>query len=213
MIFYNSVKKHGWNKFKFGILEYVDINNNNNKTVLLEREQYYLDIINPSLNICKIAGSPLGIKHDISFSINLSKARRGKKHNVNKIKTISSKPITSETRLKLSCRSKGISVKIFDQKNNLIDQFSSMLSAANYLGVSDRTIRRVLNTGISYDNFIYKFEIEKENPIVVINKEINTIKEYHSIRAMAKDMGISRSTIMEYINTNKLLDNIYLITK
>jgi hypothetical protein len=88
-----------------------------------------------------------------------------------------------------------------------------MLRAASYLGVSDRTIRRILNTGISYDNFIYKFEMEEENPFVVINKESNILKEYYSIRAMAKNMAISRSVILEYINTNKLLNNKYLITK
>ncbi len=86
-LFYNSVKKYGWNNFKFSVLEYINWSKNenisDNKKILLQREQYYLDIINPSLNICKIAGSPLGIKHGASFSKNLSKARRGKKNKVN----------------------------------------------------------------------------------------------------------------------------------
>jgi group I intron endonuclease len=143
-----------------------------NKNTLLEREQYYLDNINPSYNICKFAGSPLGIKHGILFSKNLSAAKRGKKNNISSlIKDINkSKIITCETKLKMSSRSRGIGVKIFDHSNNLINQFSTMISAAKYLGVSDRTIRRILNTGISYDNYVYHFEVASEQPIIVVNK-------------------------------------------
>lgn len=65
-IFYNSVLKYGWNNVKFGVLESLDLSNitdiNLRKKTLLEKEQYYLDNINPSLNICKVANSPLGIK-------------------------------------------------------------------------------------------------------------------------------------------------------
>jgi hypothetical protein len=63
----------------------------------------------------------------------------------------------SEIKFKLASRSQGISVKIFDHSHNLVNQFPTMTSAAKYLGVSDRTIRRVLDTGKSYDNYIYKF--------------------------------------------------------
>jgi len=70
-IFYRSISKHGWPRFKFGILEYVDSSNIMNieqriKT-LLSREQYYLDNINPSLNSRKKASSPLGKKRTIKF--------------------------------------------------------------------------------------------------------------------------------------------------
>jgi len=128
------------------------------KNFLLEREQYYLDNINPSLNICKIANSPLGVQRDISFSINLSKARRGKKQKVNllKNKTIP-KFITSESILKVSSRSVGIKVKIFNSSNNLVNQFPTLTNAAKHLGVSHRTIGLILKIGVSYANFTYKF--------------------------------------------------------
>jgi len=93
------------------------------------------------------------------------------------LKIITPRTITSNTRQKLSSRSKGIKVKIFDNLNNLVYEFPTMTSAAKYLGVSVRTIRRILNSGISYDNYTYKFEIITEHPIVVVNIENNTIKE------------------------------------
>jgi hypothetical protein len=119
--------------------------------------------------------------------------------------------ITPETRLKLSSRSGGISVFIFDKSNVLINQFSSMTSAAKHLGISDRTIRRTLNTGISYDDYIYKFEFTVKNPIIVLNNKNNLVREYYSIRTVAKDMAVSPCIISDYINTNKLLKDIYFI--
>jgi len=67
--FYNYIEKHGWDNFRLGILEYIKIYELNNKDkheikrVILDREQYYLDILNPSLNINKAARSTLGYKH------------------------------------------------------------------------------------------------------------------------------------------------------
>ena len=44
-------------KIKFGILEYIDLTDIKYiklvKETLLKRELYYLDSINPSLNVCK----------------------------------------------------------------------------------------------------------------------------------------------------------------
>lgn len=216
LLFYNSVLDYGWNNFNFAILEHINSSNKSfeDKKILLEREQYYLNNINPSLNICKIAGSPLGIKHGISFSINLSQARRGKKNNVKLLnKSNRLKVIKSETKLKLSCRSQGISVKIFDQSNNLVNQFPTMTSAAKYLCVSDRTIRRILETGKSYDNYTYKFEVVDGHPITIINKENNFVIEYFSIREAANYLAVSPKTVSNYLNTNKLLKGIYLINR
>ena len=66
--FYICVEKHGWNNFRLGILEYVNIPEINKdkreiKRIILNREQYYLDILNPSLNKNKAVGSTLGYKH------------------------------------------------------------------------------------------------------------------------------------------------------
>jgi hypothetical protein len=155
----------------------------------------------------------LGIKHNFSFSVNLSKARRGKTPNIKNINSNLPKCITPETRSKLSSRSKGINVKIYDKSKNLINEFPSMLSAANYVGVSDRTLRRVLNTGISYDNFIYEFLIEHNNPIVVFNIEDNTTKYFYSIRSAAKNILVSSTNLSKHINTDKLLKDVYRISK
>lgn len=60
------VNKHlqsAWNKygkecFNFDVIECVS-----EKSKLIEREQHYIDEINPSYNVCPTAGSTLGVKH------------------------------------------------------------------------------------------------------------------------------------------------------
>jgi group I intron endonuclease len=55
---YRSLIKNGYSKFRLEILEYCELH------ILIEREQYYLDILNPEYNILKIAaGSLTGFKH------------------------------------------------------------------------------------------------------------------------------------------------------
>jgi group I intron endonuclease len=53
-IIYKALLKYGYLSFNLDILEYCD------KDSLIEREQYYLDMLNPTYNICKKAGSSLG---------------------------------------------------------------------------------------------------------------------------------------------------------
>ena len=49
--------KQGYSNFSLEIIEYCDSDK------CLEREQYYLDLLNPKYNILKIAGSTLGFKY------------------------------------------------------------------------------------------------------------------------------------------------------
>lgn len=52
-----SLLKYGYSKFKLEILEYCE------PSILVEREQYYIDLLNPEYNILKVAGSLFGYKH------------------------------------------------------------------------------------------------------------------------------------------------------
>jgi len=52
-----ALLKSGYSKFKLDILEYCD------PSTIIEREQYYIDLLNPEYNILKVAGSLFGYKH------------------------------------------------------------------------------------------------------------------------------------------------------
>ena len=206
-IFYNIILEFGWNNFEFGVLEYIDlskiIDNKQKKYVLLEKEQYYLDNINPSLNVYKIASSPLGTKHGILFSINVSKAKRGKKIKSSKKQYTTPRIVTSETRLKLSSRVGGVSVKVFDKSNNLINHFHSISSAAKHFNVDKKTISRIFKTGISYDDYIYKFEV-KDLRVWVYDSDFKLVNILDNILKTSIFYNIPYSTVYRYIKSGKL---------
>jgi group I intron endonuclease len=70
--------KYGEDNFRFEILEKL-----NDTSIILEREQYYINTLQPQYNICKIAGNTLGVrlseKHKIILS-NMAKLRVGDKN-------------------------------------------------------------------------------------------------------------------------------------
>jgi hypothetical protein len=122
-LIYRALLKHGYSNFNLEILEYC------NKKYLINREQYYLDLLKPEYNICKTAGSMLGFKH------------------------------------------------------------------------SAKTLLKFKNRDIVTGHVTY-----------IINKENNQTKIYNSKRTAAKSLGVSHTTLIRYINKNKLLKNIYYIT-
>jgi hypothetical protein len=46
-----------------------------------------------------------------------------------------------------------------------------------------------------------------------MDKRNNSLIEYDSMRAAARSLGVNPSTLAYYVNKNKLLKDIYLITK
>jgi group I intron endonuclease len=54
---YSALLKHGYSNFRLEILEYCSASE------VLERENYYLKLFNPSYNILDKAGSSLGYRH------------------------------------------------------------------------------------------------------------------------------------------------------
>lgn len=67
-----ALLKHGYSKFKLDILEYSD------PSVLIEREQYFIDTLNPEYNILKVAGSLFGYKHTIESSQKMSEIAKNR---------------------------------------------------------------------------------------------------------------------------------------
>jgi len=166
---YSAILKYGHSNFSLDILEYCK------PDLLIKREQYYIDLLEPEYNILKIAGSTLGFRHSeatkVQMSINNTGVNNplfGKKHSYETRKkigeslklNITPKVMTTETRLLISLRSHGIKVKVFDKSKNLIKEFPTIISAASHFDVDPKKISMIFKTGKSYDNFIYKFEIK-----------------------------------------------------
>lgn len=72
---HKALLKYGYSKFSVEILEYCD------PKILIEREQYYIDIIKPEYNMLKVAGSSRGYKMLESTKLKISQAKSGVKLN------------------------------------------------------------------------------------------------------------------------------------
>ena len=173
MYIYKAILKYGYSNFSLEILEYCEPN------LLISREQYYIDLLEPEYNILKIAYSSLGFKHSLYTRAKMSFNNTG----IN-LPLYGKKP-TYETRIKIgkALRSNSmiditpnldrnqsklnplsllnyskLNIKVFDKYKNIVNIFYSMKSAALYYNISTQTIRKILNNEIIHVGFTYKFE-------------------------------------------------------
>ncbi len=117
-----AIHKHGLDNFVFSILERLP---SDNKTILLAREQYWIDTLQPftstqkGYNVCTIAGSCQGVTHSVEMRQRLSATKRSQK--------------------------RGQSVIQIDPKNLcVIAEYDSCERAAEALKISPQSIREVL---------------------------------------------------------------------
>lgn len=205
----SSLLKYGYSNFSLEILEYCE------DSSLLKREQYYINNINPKYNILKTAGSRLGYKLSYEARKAISFTSRKRKY-LNKpeigwkIRNSNvHKEIKSNTRLKLALRAQGVSVKIFDNSNKFINEFPNIKSAAEFVGVKYSTISKIFDTGISYDNYIYKFKL-KDLRIWVYDNNCNLIHVLDNAKITSTHYNIPRSTLSNYIRLGKIYKEKYI---
>lgn len=121
-----ALLKYGCSNFKLEILEYCVISS------LIEREQYYMNLLRPEYNVLKTAGSALGFKHNEATLKLFRSTRLGRK-------------FSEATRLKLSANNhKSIAVILKNNETGVVTRFISKSKAAEFLGVSETTIRNFL---------------------------------------------------------------------
>jgi hypothetical protein len=198
-IIYSSILKHGFNNFSLDILEYCE------PYFCTSREQYYLDILKPKYNILKIANSRLGSKQSEETKKKMS-ISRGKPNNLPDTKIY-----------KFSLKNTNIKVKIFYKSNNLLNEFATIYSAARYIGIAESTIRRIRKRGVSYDNYVYKFETKYNNHktnILVYDYNKKLIDTFDSFGKVSERFKIPRTTLFRYIKSGKIYKNkIYFYLK
>lgn len=205
------------------------------KKIILEREQFYLDLLLPSLNVNKIAGSMLGFKHSEENLLKISQIQRGKNKSSPREKRKDSPVISPETINKLKQRANGVIIKVFDQDGVLAKEFSTIVEAANFYGVKYTTISKYAETGKLWDNeLLFKKEFKpkaetqvfqlkvseplpldelqfnsKGNLVKVIDKDNIVAYQFLSVRDTASYLGISHPTVLRYIKNGRLWNNLY----
>ena len=127
-----AILKYGLSSFKLEVLEYCD------KSHVLEREQYYINLLKPEYNILKIAGSKLGSKHSEETKEKISLSLIGNKRSVGGKRYLT--PCT-----------------VLDTQTNVIIKYNSITLAAKALGSSPKAIRAYLKrASMTSDPYPYK---------------------------------------------------------
>ena len=138
--------KYGEDAFEFSMLEYIT-----DKTLLINREQFYLDTIisEKRYNISPTAGSSLGIKRTADFKQKVSQRRKGSKHTNESraLMRISQKGNNKgKKHPKLSEYNKSVKAKTYQMLNPQGDvvTFTNMREFCRNTGLNRRTLLRVL---------------------------------------------------------------------
>ena len=165
MNIYKALIAYGFINFKLDILEHCE------PSKLVEREQYYLDLLKPEYNILKIAGSPAGVKRSIDTILKLkAKALNRSEETQAKIKAHLKKLNSSQKHkdhlIKLNTSlehiaktAKPVSMYNIETKESM--EFRSMTQAAKTFNSHPEAIRRCIKNN---KLFLDKYSITlKEN--------------------------------------------------
>ena len=154
-----ALMKYSHSSFSLTILEYCY------KSQLNNREQYYLDRLEPDYNILKIAGSLLGYTFTEEAKAKISKALKGINRSEETKDLIRQKVLdrkhSEDTKLKMSISSpRGNPVNVYEKCDSsgfkLIGSFVSARRAGIFLDLSKSTVIKYMNSGAIYKNR-YKF--------------------------------------------------------
>lgn len=156
-----SYNKHGKDVFIFHVLEFVD-----DKTKLIEREQYYINNEKPWFNINLIANSSLGVKRSEETKEKVRQANLGLKHPEwrNKIKSESqggdnhwtkNKKFSHESKVKMSESHKKLyqngyknpvakAIIELNSDGEILNRWSSLLQVGEFYNVDAMTIYNIV---------------------------------------------------------------------
>jgi len=92
----NTYNKYGDNNLVFDVLEFCA------KEQLIEYEQYYIDILNPTINICRIAYSCKGVIRSEEYRRKMSEAHKGKIVSEETRRKMKERVVSEETKRRIS---------------------------------------------------------------------------------------------------------------
>lgn len=161
----DALLKYGHKNFTLEILEYCT------KVELIEREQFYLDLLAPEYNILKYAYSVLGFKHS-EENIEKFKSRVISPEHKQLLSAVhKGKLVSSETRKKLSIATtnyrknnpltpealanirvktlarEGVSVSVLNTETNEVKEFTNQTEAGEFIGVTRQAIYGAIKRG------------------------------------------------------------------
>jgi group I intron endonuclease len=195
---YNAIISHGYSAFSLTILKHIDISHLDKKQarkLILSREQYYIDSLNPEYNILKIAGSSLGFNHSEETLAKMSEAKSGENNPMfgrtgeNNPRGMQGKTHSEESLLKMSKAQSG-------ENNPMSGKIHK-----------EETIARMSVAKGGSIIYVYSFLGSPESP-----EKSTLINTFSSARKAAKHFNYDNSTISSYIKSGKLFKGEYILS-
>jgi hypothetical protein len=118
------------------ILEYCE------PSVLVKREQYYLETLKCEYNILRIANSRLGSKHSLETLLKFKKRKLSPKALIN-LKSIV--PLSSLRRIN-HLLATGYITTVVNKKDNSVKVYDSIRAVSRNIGINHATILNYINT-------------------------------------------------------------------
>ena len=180
-----SVNKYGFISFNFEVLEYCDCD------ILVEREQYYMDTLNPDYNISPTAKNCLGVKH-VNEESNYKRGswRRGKfgKDSATSVPRYQYK--LSGEFIKKWDAGKDIEREFGKVSSNLDKGTSNKLNSVHFGFIWSRKYQ-----GLKIPPMIYKDRSSTCKEIGMYSPSNILVQKFKSQRAAAEYLGIAASSI------------------
>lgn len=142
MVICKALVKHGYSNFSLEIIEYC------NRSDVISREQYYLDLCKPEYNVAKFAGEG---RHSRIGEQLAKRLVHLKLHNAS-VEQVEK----SRQRLIAYNKSRGMSIEILDTTTDEISSYSSIREAAEALGCVHGTIIKAVNNKREGINKVFK---------------------------------------------------------
>jgi len=186
-----AILKYGYINFCFAVLETCK------PSEVLEREQYWLDLIHPEYNLSPTAGSTLGIYLSEETKAKLSAAHLGKLSllrlvclclKLEKALTIPGLVINTARKLKLKCQ-------VLAPLGSVSRDRAAKQGALNPHYGKPRSIETItlMRANHPHTKRVYQYDLDR----------LTLISQYASIRQAAELTGISRGYIERCIKQNK----------
>ena len=200
----NSLLKYGHDSFSLAILDILGSKDSQSKSDILFKEQLFIDLYKPLLNINPSARSSLGFKHSEESKKLIAEFRKGK-------------PLSEQTKSRLSILLSGELNPFWSKKHSpetIVNMSKSKLGELNpmfNIPKSKAFIEQMYKDKFGDNNPMFGKQKSPET-LAKLSKRVyvydgNTkefIKCYDSFKIAVKDLRISHETIRKYIDTHKV---------
>jgi group I intron endonuclease len=162
--------------------------------LILSREQYFLDSLEPKYNILKVAGSLLGYKHTQETLAKLSEANKGISRNKGQNNPMFGKSTSDETKAKMSKAQKGI------YRNKAIPKSPEPKAKMSLANKGKSPANKGLSPSAETRT---KLSATKGTAIFVYDLNDLLVISFTSAKKAAKHFDCNHSTILKYASSEK----------